>query len=476
LQILGYIEHIGPTEIQGWAYSPDSEDLKLTIRASLDEMVIGAGAASEFREDLLLLGFGQGDHGFTIAFDIPVNPGDLDLIEIVAIAPDQTMHRLALRPQAGAPPDKPALDEAASDATETAPAARAAEPGNTPAPPHLAGPRHDPASRAAEAERDFEALTGGSIGSNPAAHPTPAATEAGPHDTGPHDTGPHDTGAAAVEATAFLPRRDPTSPGPIAIPGAAALHAAPDTWTEPKLFVLGAARSGTSAMFSALTDVLGVPGFGESHVIPAFQRMVYQLRLYTDLFAAQDEDIMIKRMDRPDLEHALHQYARNFYWTTFDGKGFVDKTPTGEAIYGAPLIEEIFPDSHLIVMRRTGIEVVKSFRLKFAADFTKACRAWAEAMTGILHARPLCTRMMEVDQFEMANSPFETGHTLATWLGRPDKADALARYFASTRVEKSSTHDWSQRLTLSDVDWSPQEKDIFVRTCGPMMDAFGYAM
>lgn len=185
---------------------------------------------------------------------------------------------------------------------------------------------------------------------------------------------------------------------------------------------------------------------------------------------------MIKRLDRDDLENTLHRYVRALYWTTFEGKGFVDKTPTGEAIYGAPLIEEIFPDCHLVVMRRTGIEVVKSFRIKFSADFAEACRAWNEAMTGILHARPLCQRMIEVDQFDMANSPFATGHQLAAWLGRPEKADELSRYFASSRVEKSSTHDWGKRLTLSDVDWSPQEKDIFVRICGPMMDAFGYPM
>jgi len=51
---------------------------------------------------------------------------------------------------------------------------------------------------------------------------------------------------------------------------------------------------------------------------------------------------------------------------------------------------------------------------------------------------------------------------------------ASTRTLASTRVEKSSSHDWSQRLTLSGVDWTIEENNIFIPICGDMMEAFGY--
>ena len=243
-----------------------------------------------------------------------------------------------------------------------------------------------------------------------------------------------------------------------------------------KIFILGAARSGTSAMFIALAEVLKLPGYGESHVMPAFQRMIFHLRQYTELFANVPEGVAVKRLDAGEVERLLHDYARTFYATMFTNQSFIDKTPTGEAIYGATTIEQVFPDARLVVMRRNGIEVVKSFRLKFTTAFEQACLAWREAMSGILMARQCCRRIIEVDQFDMANAPFDTARRLSAWLDRPEAAEPLGRLFGSTRVEKSSTHDWSQRLRLADMDWSADEKNTFRDTCGPMMEAFGYPM
>ncbi len=440
--------------------------------------MIGAGIASEFRNDLAELGVGAGDHGFSITYDIPVDAADLDEIEVFATSPSGEVLRLERAP-AGVSPSMPVAVVDADDAV-TDRASRAAEAelelralpsggGARPNPaPAVAGPRHDPVASAEQAEREFQRLTGEAV--DAAMEPEIAAevpAVAEPAEAERPSGGP-------IIAATFLRRDGNGDDGSDEI--GMMVRRAPPQWDKLKIFVLGAARSGTSAMFSALTDVLELPGFGESHVIPAFQRMIYQLRVYVELFKQNPEDIMIKRMGSSGIEALLHQYARDFYWTSYDGAGFVDKTPTGEAIFGGPLLEEIFPDAHLVVMRRTGIEVVTSFRIKFSSAFEEACQAWADAMSGILRARPICRRMMEIDQYEMANAPLITGRKLAQFLGRMDKADALGRYFASTRVEKSSTHDWSQRQTLDDVNWSLQDKETFLRICCPMMDAFGYPM
>jgi hypothetical protein len=274
---------------------------------------------------------------------------------------------------------------------------------------------------------------------------------------------------------ATLPQLTATEPPPPAVAVPPATSAGPVV-SNLQVFVLGAARSGTSALFTAISEVFGLPGYGESHVVPAFQRMIHQLRQYVEIFDNNPEDIMIKHMGAGPVEALLFDYIRRFYRETYKGGGFVDKTPTGEAIYGAPLIEAIFPDAYLITTRRTGIEVVQSFRLKFSSDFADACLAWAEAMSGILHARTRCQRMIEIDQFDMANQPERTGRRIAAWLGYPEYGEALGRFFARERIEKSSTHDWSRRQTLADVDWSPTEKATFARICGRMMETFDYAM
>lgn len=427
--ITGYIEQISERQAQGWAYCAAEPALRLSIRAALGELLIGSTIANIHRPDLAALAMGDGNHGFTIMFDSPVNAGDVRDLTCIAVAPDCA--KLALR---HLHPDHitPAIVPLAPDAislTSISPSPQS----------------DDCATRAAEL-----------LGSLPDTSSSP-----------PPSTAP-DQAAQPKPPLASYPSSNSALPPP------ASLQKAPADWTVPKLFILGAARSGTSAMFATLTEAIGLQGFGESHVIPAFQRMIHPLRLYSELFATQGEDLMIRRMDHRDLEQTLKQYARDFYWTTFTGQGFVDKTPTGEAVWGAPLIEEVFPDAHIILMRRSGIEVVKSYRLKFTSDFTEACHAWTEAMSGILSARQQCHHVMEIDQFDMANSPCATGHTLANWLGCPDVVGKIVGALASIRVNSSSSHDWSQRLTLSDVDWTIEEKDIFRQICGDMMEAFGY--
>ena len=427
--IAGYIEQISERQAQGWAYCAAEPARRLSVRAALDERVIGSSIANTPRPDLAAHAMGDGNHGFTIMFDMPVNAVSLRDITCVAVAPDGSQHALPhLHPD------------------HTTPALAPPAPVVISLTPIIPSPLPD--DRATRAAELLDSLLDASP-SNP---------------------------SSAAPGQAAQAKPPPASHPPIssALPSPAILQKAPAEWNVPKLFILGAARSGTSAMFATLTEAIGIQGFGESHVIPAFQRIIHQLRLYADLFATQDEDIMIRRMDHRHLEQTLKQYARDFYWTTFAGQGFVDKTPTGEAVWGAPLIEEIFPDAQLILMHRSGIEVVKSFRLKFTSDFTEACQAWTEAMSGILSARQQCHHVMEIDQFDMANRPFATGHALANWLGCPDIAEKIARTLASTRVEKSSSHNWSQRLTLSGVDWTIEEKNIFIHICGDMMEAFGY--
>ncbi len=254
------------------------------------------------------------------------------------------------------------------------------------------------------------------------------------------------------------------------------LTAPPPPGPVCQVFIIGAARSGTSALFEAVSGVLGLPGYGESHVLPAFQRMVHSLRQYVEAVAPDAPDILLRQLMAAPVEHALAGFARDFYRAAYGGDSFVDKTPTGEAVHGALLIEQLFPAARLIVARRTGIETVQSHRLKFASGLEAACHAWVDAMSGLLLARGQCRRMIEIDQFDMANAPAATGARLADFLGCPAQAEGFAAVFAQTRIERSSSHDWSRRQTLADTGWTAGEQAAFRTICGPMMREFGYPM
>lgn len=245
---------------------------------------------------------------------------------------------------------------------------------------------------------------------------------------------------------------------------------------QTQVFIVGAPRSGTSILVFAIKDVFGLPGFGESHAMPAFQRMVHHLRAYLRGFADNRDAVMLKKLNRLELEDYLFVYIREFYARTFPSGSWVDKTPTSEAVFGLPLVESIFPDAHLIATKRNGIEVVTSYIKKFNSNFDDACLSWLNAMKGLIHARGGCKNLLEVDQYEFVNAADDVSRRIAAHLGLPEQAQALAKYLSAKRVEQSSTLDPKLKPRLADTKWTEEQKVFFKQQCGDMMRFMGYEM
>jgi hypothetical protein len=250
--------------------------------------------------------------------------------------------------------------------------------------------------------------------------------------------------------------------------------------SHPKIFIAGAPRSGTSILLFAMKDVFGLPGFGESHVMPAINQMVHSFYKYIEQYKGVDKsvlaEIMLPRVSLDEIKKPLFGYVRELYGKTFPGGNWVDKTPSPPGIFALPLAEEIFPDARLIVMKRTGIEVVSSHVKKFSSRFETACDIWVSAMTGLERIRPLCKNLLVVDQFDFFNATDSVAIDISAHVGLPEKAIELGRYLKTQRVESSSAHDWSRRLRLDDLPWTEQQREVFRARCGHMMVTVGYEM
>jgi hypothetical protein len=246
-----------------------------------------------------------------------------------------------------------------------------------------------------------------------------------------------------------------------------------ETGEDLKVFVVGIARSGTSILLQAIQEVFALPGHGESHVMPAIQRAVYEVRKYWRGLKDSEEDILIKQFPVTKYEQTVFDMIKEFYKETYGGS-WVDKTPTDEAMHGISLIKRIFPQARIIVTRRSGIEVIESFRKKFGSTINDACDNWTRAMQGLVYARNENVDFIEVDQFEFTNHSDDVAKRISLHLGRPDKINQLAAFLHERRVEQSSSHDWKRRLTLDEVQWSDDEKKIFIDSCGPVMRQLGY--
>jgi hypothetical protein len=242
-----------------------------------------------------------------------------------------------------------------------------------------------------------------------------------------------------------------------------------------KVFILGPPRSGTSAIYFAMQEILGLPGEGESHVLPVYQRVVHAFARYCEEFAVT-KGVLANRLNSQSFRAHVLEHLRAFYDKTFPHGSFVDKTPGAEAIMGAILIRDAFPDSRIIVTRRTGIEVVQSHRRKFSTNFVEACRAWSTSMEAIRRVRAFNKDIFEIEHFDLANSPDRICEQLAIYLGCGERGPTLGAFLKAHRTDQHSDHDWSNRLLLATVGWSDQEKQTFCENCGEQMGQFGYPM
>jgi hypothetical protein len=242
-----------------------------------------------------------------------------------------------------------------------------------------------------------------------------------------------------------------------------------------QVFILGAPRTGTSITYYALHDVFGLPGRGESHVMPLFQRIMHMFFLHAREFAPPKSDLAGQLKPR-DFRSHLVTYIRCFYAENYPDGRFVDKTPGAEAITGVRLIRDAFPAARIIITRRTGIEVVQSVQRKFSTDFEAACQLWSSCMTAMEMVRPDLSDVLEIDQFDLTNSPEAVSKQMSAYLGFPKESATLARFFVERRTDQSSEHDWRRRLSLDEVSWTEKQKATFIRICGEHMKTFSYPM
>jgi Sulfotransferase family len=223
-----------------------------------------------------------------------------------------------------------------------------------------------------------------------------------------------------------------------------------------QVFILGCARSGTSITYYAMREIFGLPGAGESHVMPIFQRMLRDFSAYQQNFAASDPRVLAASLRPTEFRQNVIEYIRGFYGQKYPEGSWVDKTPGAEALVGAPLIREAFPSAKLICTTRNGIEVVQSFRAKFSSEFTPACQAWALAMNALLRARESSSDMLEIDQFDMTNAPDELATRMTDYLRATEKTQALAEFFRAKRTDQLSSHDWHRRSQLRTPTGAPK--------------------
>jgi hypothetical protein len=234
-----------------------------------------------------------------------------------------------------------------------------------------------------------------------------------------------------------------------------------------RLFLMGSPRSGTSQLGSTLTQVLGLPWLGEVHGAPLFASAADALS--GDINA---ENGLVRFMARQKFRQIAIEAAKSAYYHMHGSASFVDKTPGVKMILSAPFLNECFPGSRFVFLRRNPVANVLSRMVKFGGSFEAHCRDWASAMDAWLQVRTSLPHHVEIQQEDMQEDPAGVAKALADYVGIPGCAEGICKSLKTDSLERTGAGvGQSDRLKAG---WTPAQIAMFERICGPAMRAFGY--
>jgi hypothetical protein len=255
----------------------------------------------------------------------------------------------------------------------------------------------------------------------------------------------------------------------------------PDKCAEAfPVFVLGAARSGTTVMAMALRKATRYRGFPEGHVLDVAARLIEAIDAQWD---KKNSSIGPKAISvfqlgqlsraryRMEMIEVLRRLASGYttpYW--------YDKTPTHQMVASVPLLAEAWPNARFLFMKRRGLENLCSWQRKFRRDdFSIGCRNWALAMSIWRTVRDsVPNRFIELDQRTLQEDPEGSAACVGGLLSL--SAHEIEVFTAVLRRERPQMTDPSATIfnDVSELGWAPERIEMFRDLCDGEMEAYGY--
>jgi hypothetical protein len=484
--IKGFVEAVRPFQVRGWAWDPASPDDPVIVEIFVGGTLAASGPADLFRDDLLAAGFGDGRHGFVFNLDLRLSREAAASLEARA------------RTQTGDPMDLTIIvGPDFSEAEAQSSGALAADPGiegyfRVIEPDEVRGWAVD--RRRPSDHLEIEVFLGEQrLGGTKADLSRPDLVELlGPcSDHGfvfRCDAGQTvGDGKVRVQAASalgeaslqvvrergeiFADAETQALLGGLAFPGAAT-----DDEQHP-VFVLGAARSGTSAIAQALINATRYEGFREGHLLdlagPLFDTIskhyAYWGNLDNTMAAAVPGGFLAD-----GVQHILVEVARALYPAGW----WLDKTPRPAMIDCAPILRRTWPRARFIFMKRRPIENLASRARKFSAQsFEAHCRDWALCMDAWSQVRDrLRGAALEIDQLTLANEPGVVAEELTSFLELSEReAEALAQALKTDQPERTAER-FAATYSIEELGWSNEEQQVFEAVCGPALAEYGYGV
>jgi len=249
------------------------------------------------------------------------------------------------------------------------------------------------------------------------------------------------------------------------------------------IFITGSVRSGTSIICHALLRGIKLPGYVEGCFI---QHLGIFLRAFDiDMVRRKDQlfndAIMASHVDRDEFTKSLCNWFKGEYekWNIYPQKRWVDKTADVGLVYAMPQIMNLWPKAKCIFMKRRPIENILSRQKKFAAaPFYVHIRQWCGVMEAWDERKKMMNKdsYIEIDQYEIATNPTAVAERVQLFLDlSEDEKEKIEKYFKKNRPEFTGG-DENVVKSLEEIDWSDEDKELFMERCVPIMKVHGWSL
>lgn len=270
--------------------------------------------------------------------------------------------------------------------------------------------------------------------------------------------------------------RDPSRPAPRRRRPMRGLYPAGDA--KSIVYVLGSSRSGTSALRNAIC-MTRYNGYGEGHMQPLLSRIVSAVEGYGDPEANKTGNAR----DRLDAEALLRHLFAGYeaYLAEQQTSGYLlDKTPTSQIVAAVPMLNRYHSAPKFIFCARRHVDNISSKVRKFPnKPFANQCKTWAGCNRSWVELKDqLDGNYLDFDFHELTTAPETIARRIALYLDLSAAEEvAIAAYLTSARPQSDDPgRDLTGYLKFSELDWSAEDKETFLRICGPVGEAMGYGL
>lgn len=251
------------------------------------------------------------------------------------------------------------------------------------------------------------------------------------------------------------------------------------------IFVVGSPRSGTSIIAEALRYGLGANTANETHIITAFSELEshFNKRFY-ESEPSQQKGMSLSLFPNTYVKAELIKLIRNAYQSAFTNEIIIDKTPGKLMISMLPITVYAFPDAKVIFCKRRAIENVASRLEKFKGmTFTEHLAGWVKCFEEWKISKSTITLLLkrdcwyvEIDQYTILNEPEKAAKYIAHGLkSSSNLVEDFAHIFSSKRPESKGAKV-KPVISLRSVNWSEEQKSLFIKLCSTTMAEQGYSL